>query len=440
MTVYNSHLLQYQDLELGQRVRTERQKKGMTLKHMASATGVSVARLSEIENGLHVADLSQALAIAAALQVPIHALLPSDPRIPFQITRESEVRSRPALHRLGPDGAGNEFWELADLFIGRYLNPMFGKIARLPDGTDEPTLWQHHAEEFVFVLRGRVALTIDTPDGIVREELARGDSAYLRPDLPHALHAMDDDGADTLQIQASASSPVEPCSTWLSTDDRLGDPSPSHDLRRIGQRLRWLRQMHRWELEEVAEHVGLTVRQLQRLEAGERAVPLDRVLRFARLFGVPLGEVIEPRPGRRPFYSIQRVRDLDRIPSSMRRTPVDREHTPQSKTCQQLAAGVPDRHMFPCFIRLLNVDIEKLTMHEHHGHEFIYVLDGELELTTYIEQELVTVDLRGGDSCYIDSSVPHLVRARTRNPFSETSAQVLDVFWSPLGETYLFGD
>jgi quercetin dioxygenase-like cupin family protein len=79
-------------------------------------------------------------------------------------------------------------------------------------------------------------------------------------------------------------------------------------------------------------------------------------------------------------------------------------------------------------------------MHEHHGHEFIYVLDGELELTTYIEQELVTVDLRGGDACYIDSSVPHLVRARTRNPFSETSAQVLDVFWSPLGEKYLFGD
>jgi oxalate decarboxylase/phosphoglucose isomerase-like protein (cupin superfamily) len=68
------------------------------------------------------------------------------------------------------------------------------------------------------------------------------------------------------------------------------------------------------------------------------------------------------------------------------------------------------------------------------------VLDGELELTTYIEQELVTVELRPGDSCYIDSSVPHLVRAQTRNPFSETSAQVLDVFWSPLGEKYLFGD
>lgn len=438
MTVYNSHLLQYQDLELGRRVRAERGRQGLTLKQLAAATGVSVARLSEIENGLHVADLGQALAIASALKVAIHALLPRDPRIPFQITRESDMRSRPARHRHGPDGAGNDFWDLADLFIGRYLNPMFGRIAHQGDAA--PSLWQHHAEEFVFVLRGRIALTIDTPDGIVREELARGDSAYLRPGLPHALHALDDEGAETLQIQASASSPVEPGSTWVSADEQLGDATPSDDLRRIGQRLRWLRQLHRWELEDVAKHVGLTVRQLERLEAGERAVPLDRVLRFARLFGVPLREVIEPRPGTRPFYSIQRVRDLEKIPSSTRRTPVDREHAPQSKTCQQLATAVPDRHMFPCFIRLLNVDIDTLTMHEHHGHEFIYVLDGQLELTTYIEQELVTVDLRPGDSCYIDSSVPHLVRAQTRNPFSETSAQVLDVFWSPLGEKYLFGD
>lgn len=436
MTVYNSHLLQYADLELGQRVRRERQRQGLTLRQLSAPTGVSVARLSEIENGLHVADLAQALAIAAALHVPIHALLPPDPRIPFQITRESDIRSRPPQHRHGPEGAGNDFWDLADLFIGRYLNPMFGRIARHDEGTS--ALWQDDTEEFVFVLRGRVRLTIDTPDGVVREELSRGDSAYLRPDLPHALDALEEDGAETLHVQASASSPVESGSPWRLAEERLDGGGPHDDLRRIGERLRWLRQRHRWELEEVAQRVGLTPRQIQRLEDGERAVPLDRVLRFARLFGVSLREVIEPRLGTRPFYSIQRVCDLDNVPSSARHTPVEREHARQSKTCQQLATSVPKRHMFPCFIRLLNVDIEKLTMHEHHGHEFIYVLDGELELTTYVEQELVTVDLRAGDSCYIDSSVPHLVRAQTRNPFSETSAQVLDVFWSPLGEKYLF--
>ena len=437
MTVYNSHVLEYADLELGRRVRQERQQQGLTLKQLAAAAGVSVARLSEIETGLHVADTGQALAIASALHVPINSLLPRDPRIPFQITRESEIRTRPPRHRHGTDGEGNDFWDLADRFIGRYLNPMFGKIScrKGPDA-----LWQHHAEEFVFVLRGSVSLTIDTPDGRVREDLARGDSVYLRPDVPHALGALEDEGAETLQILASVSTPVEPGSTWVTQNEQLSEAAASDELSRIGHRLRWLRQLHRWELEEVAQHVGLTPRQLQRVETGERAMPLDRMLRFARLFRVPLRELVEPQPSVRPFYSIQRVRDLDHVPSSVRRTPVDREHSPQSKTCQQLASAVPGRHMFPCFIRLLNVDIDRLTLHEHHGHEFIYVLEGELELTTYIEQELVTVDLRAGDSCYIDSSVPHLVRAQTRNPFSDTSAEVLDVFWSPLGEHYLFGD
>ena len=34
--------------------------------------------------------------------------------------------------------------------------------------------------------------------------------------------------------------------------------------------------------------------------------------------------------------------------------------------------------------RMLNVGPETLTLHEHHGEEFINVLEGELELTTYV--------------------------------------------------------
>jgi len=32
------------------------------------------------------------------------------------------------------------------------------------------------------------------------------------------------------------------------------------------------------------------------------------------------------------------------------------------------------------------------------------------------------------------------VRGVNRNPYSETTAEVIDVFWSPLGENYLFGE
>ena len=141
---------------------------------------------------------------------------------------------------------------------------------------------------------------------------------------------------------------------------------------------------------------------------------------------------------RPPYYFVQRSKDISSSPSRRRRTPVERPHAPPSKTCQPLLGDFPAKEMYPYFLRMLNVDLETLTLHEHHGQEFIYVLEGELELTTYAGNEEVHETLRAGDSCYIDSTVPHLLRSWTRNPYSETSAEVLDVFWCPLGDAYLF--
>ena len=162
------------------------------------------------------------------------------------------------------------------------------------------------------------------------------------------------------------------------------------------------------------------------------------MLNRARAFGKPLRELIGLAVARPPYYFVQRSKDIPSIPSRRRRTPVERPHAPASKTCQPLVTGFPAQEMYPYFLRLLNVNLETLTLHEHHGQEFIYVLEGELELTTCRGDQEVRDVLRAGDSCYIDSTVPHLLRSWTRNPYSETSAEVIDVFWCPLGESYLF--
>jgi len=167
-------------------------------------------------------------------------------------------------------------------------------------------------------------------------------------------------------------------------------------------------------------------------------VPVEVVMTLARAFGKPLREFIGLAGMRAPYYVIQRSKDIPSIPARRRRTPVERPNAPPSKTCHPLVAGFPAKEMYPYFLRLLNVDLETLTHHEHHGQEFIYVLEGELELTTYSGEPPEPEILRAGDSCYLDSTVPHLLRSWTRNPYSETSAEVIDVFWCPLGEAYLF--
>jgi transcriptional regulator with XRE-family HTH domain len=147
--------------------------------------------------------------------------------------------------------------------------------------------------------------------------------------------------------------------------------------------------MHGWSAERIARATGLGERQVLRIERGDRSIPFEVVMTLARAFGQP---------------------------------PI---------------AEFPAKQMYPYFLRLLNVDIEMLLHHEHHGQEFIYVLEGELELTTYSGDRAPEI-LRAGDACYLDSTVPHLLRSWTRNPYSETSAEVLAVFWCPLVEDYLF--
>jgi transcriptional regulator with XRE-family HTH domain len=208
--------------------------------------------------------------------------------------------------------------------------------------------------------------------------------------------------------------------------------------RQIGHRLRLLREIHGWSLERVARAANLTVTHIQRIERGERPMPVDAVLQLARAVGKPVREFMGLAAAEGPSYVLRRSSDIPGIPNRKRRTPVERPNVAASKTCQPLVAGFPAREMYPYFLRMLNVDRDMLTEHEHHGQEFIYVLEGELELITYAGGQQVRETIRAGDSCYIDSTVPHLLRSWTRNPYSETSAQVIDVFWCPLGEEYLF--
>jgi transcriptional regulator with XRE-family HTH domain len=445
MPVYSSHLVGYTELRLGPRIRSVRQQRGLSLRDVAGRVGCSAARLSEIENGYHVLDLRQAVEIAAVLGVPLSDFVPADVRVPYQITREADVRTRPARRVPLRPGEGpdtwhhNEFWPYAELFIGRQLEPVFVRV--MPTEEDPPRFWHHHEEEFLFVLDGAVEFLLRTPEGACREELRRGDCVAFRSSLPHCLRALTPQAAHLLSIYAGAAAPLETGFEWLShrQSSFVEDTEDADLIRQVGRRLRALRHMHGWTVEQVADVVGVGARRLQRIEEGDRPLPLDVMLRLARAFGRPLRELVGKMP-EPPYYALTRADEIATLPSRVRQTPVERPSAPQSKTCQPLALGFPLRQMFPYFIRLRNAREETLSLHEHHSHEFIYVLDGELEMTTFAGDREATEILRPGDGCYLDSTVPHLVRGRSRNPFSDTSAEVLDVFWAPLGEGYLFRD
>ncbi len=438
MPAYASHSVDYATLKLGERIHDERRRQGLTLQELAVRSRLSVSRLSQIENGHHILDAVEADAIAEAFGLSLEALLPADVTIPYVIARDNEIRQtplrEPSVESASREG-GEQSWPLAEQFVGRHLEPL---LTVIPPGANR--FCYHHEHEFTFVLKGAIEFTLKTPGGIVLEELQRGDCIHFRSSLPHRLRAHGPESAECIQVISSGATPLSPGLDWRLAGFFPEGDSEDGRARIIGRELGALRQSRGWTTEQVARMVGLKDRQFDQIEAGTRRLPLDVMMRLARAFGKPLREFVRDTRHAGPHYFVQRSSAMAQLRPRPRRMPTDVENAPTPNIFYPLASGFPTRHMYPYLIRVRNVDAETLSRHEHHGEEFMYVLEGQLEVTTYVEEKKVTEVLRPGDSCYIDASVPHFVRGVTRSPYSQISAEVLDVFWCPLGETYLFID
>jgi transcriptional regulator with XRE-family HTH domain len=440
MPVFSSHLSDYADLRLGQRIREERQSRKLTLGDLSQKVGLSTARLSQLENGLVIPDFTLLIRLASALGVSADALLPEERSFPYQITRDADLRSKPARQSLVRSDSGqlertHDFWPLADLFVGRHIEPLLGRIANTPESSLR--YYYHDEIEFAFVLKGEMEFRLRTPDGDTIELLERGDCVMFRADLPHLVRSPTPELAESLHVFAGPSSPIPTAWDWYSPHPRgfsVGSDGRQGDV--AGRKLHVLRESRGWRLEETASLAGLKPRQLHQIEIGQRPIPMDALLALTKAFGEPLRVFFGELEDEKPYYVVGRAEDMRAMPQR-RRQDRNVQHGVPSNTYYTLASEFHPRSVFPCIIEVA-ASASESSPTEHHGEEFIYVLEGQLELTTFAEDKKVQEILRAGDSCFLDSSVPHVLRGQTRNPYSETSATVLDVFWCPLGEGYLF--
>jgi quercetin dioxygenase-like cupin family protein len=74
---------------------------------------------------------------------------------------------------------------------------------------------------------------------------------------------------------------------------------------------------------------------------------------------------------------------------------------------ESLAPHKKDRHMEPFLVTLEAAETEE-ERSTHDGQEFIFVLQGQMEVR--LGEEIHILD--AGDAIYYDSTVPHLVKTR----------------------------
>lgn len=173
--------------------------------------------------------------------------------------------------------------------------------------------------------------------------------------------------------------------------------------KRIGERIRRLRLKRSMGLVELGRHTGLSASFLSQLETGRVVPTLRNLARIAMVFGRDLSYFFEPEP--HPLFRLHRRSERVRLPQ----TGVDHP----TYYFESLAYMVPDRQLDPYFAEFVPLQKNaEMRPHVHPGYEFLYLLQGELE----IRHGDRTHALEGGDSVYFDAATPHAYRCTGSAP------------------------
>lgn len=171
----------------------------------------------------------------------------------------------------------------------------------------------------------------------------------------------------------------------------------------IGERIKRLRLKKSMGLVELGKHTGLSASFLSQLETGRVVPTLRNLARIAMVFSKDLSYFFETEP--QSMFRVHRRKERVRLPQTGVELP--------TYFFESLGYMVPDRHMDPYFAQF--VPLEKNQdprAHLHPGYEFLYVLEGELDL--HHGEHHCT--LEPGDAVYFDASTPHSYACAGKKP------------------------
>jgi transcriptional regulator with XRE-family HTH domain len=171
----------------------------------------------------------------------------------------------------------------------------------------------------------------------------------------------------------------------------------------IGERIKRLRLKKSMGLVELGRHTGLSASFLSQLETGRVVPTLRNLARVAMVFSKDLSYFFEPEP--QALFRVHRRKERVRLPQ----TGVD----DPTYFFESLGYMVPDRLMDPYCAEFMPVKKpQDLRPHVHPGYEFLYVLQGELEIRHGDQASL----MEAGDAVYFDASTPHAYLCSGKSP------------------------
>jgi transcriptional regulator with XRE-family HTH domain len=172
----------------------------------------------------------------------------------------------------------------------------------------------------------------------------------------------------------------------------------------IAEKLRSLRLRRSMGLAHLAEHTGLSPAMLSRLENGRLIPTLPTLIRIALVFSVGL-DYFFTDPRKRHLVAVSRRKERKVFPSDPKSAlvPWHFETLDYRANERRLSGFLAHFHPLPA---------DKVTPHFHPGVEFLYLIEGELEMIIDLDK----LRLSAGDSIYFDSLQKHAYRSLVEQP------------------------
>ena len=169
-----------------------------------------------------------------------------------------------------------------------------------------------------------------------------------------------------------------------------------------GEKLRTEREKKGFSIEEIARETGIEEEMLSQVEQGNAFLPLGQMVKITKMLSMRVADVIT---GRNQPFSVVRANKRQQYTRFGKA-----KQASHGYKFEALAPEKRDRDMEPFLVTLYPASPSETST--HGGQEFIYVLEGEVEITIGNSVEIV----HPGDSVYYDSSNPHLLKALGDRP------------------------
>jgi transcriptional regulator with XRE-family HTH domain len=165
----------------------------------------------------------------------------------------------------------------------------------------------------------------------------------------------------------------------------------------VGSRIRKIRESRGHSLRVLAEHSGLSMNAISRIERGENSPTVSSLHMLARALKVPIAA----------FFRSEEDEITDFVDRKNRLRYKD-----NGVIMESLGTGLLDQQMEPFLITLDNRGTSQINSVIHSGEEFVYCLKGEVEYC--VGKRLY--QLKPGDSLLFKATQPHWCRKITQIP------------------------